>query len=182
MRGVRLYGLEGVRVQNIAELAGLTSGALYRHFDSKDTLMRECFDMINRQVAALFDHLEVKTTLSDPAEAIKAVWLPYFRFWTSHPDETVFYHRFRYSASSPKYAQTRDERYFALFMSLVDDFRKAYSGTGRLDPDILWLHLLAGTMMYARYVVEGVLPNTEATEDTVFRLLTAGLTSYLTIK
>jgi len=38
---VRLYGLEGVRVQNIAELAGLTLGALYRYFDSKGTLMRE---------------------------------------------------------------------------------------------------------------------------------------------
>jgi len=37
-------------------------------------------------------------------------------------------------------------------------------------------------MMYARYAVEGVPPNTKATEDTAFQLLTATFTSYLTIK
>jgi len=182
MKGVRLYGLEGVRVQNIAELAGLTSGALYRHFDSKDTLMRECFIMIDRQVAALFDHLEINAQemLTNPTQTVKALWLPYFRFWTSHPDETVFYHRFRDSASFPQYAKTRDESHLEHFIALVGDFRKAFPGLSRLNPDILWLHLLTGTVMYAKNVVEGVLPNSEATEDTVFQLLTAGITNYLT--
>jgi len=182
MKGVRLYGLEGVRVQNIAELAGLTSGAIYRHFDSKDALMRECYISISRQVAALFDHLEinVQSMLTNPVETIRALWLPYFRFWTSHPDEAIFYHRFRDSASSPTYAKTRDESYFEPFAAVVREFQKAFPGLNRLNPDILWLHLLACTMMYAKYVVEGVLPNTEATEDAAFQLLTAGITSYLT--
>ena len=34
--------------------------------------------------------------------------------------------------------------------------------------------------MYAKYVVEGVLPNTPETEDTIFHLLTTGLSGYLT--
>lgn len=33
--------------------------------------------------------------------------------------------------------------------------------------------------MYAKYVVEGVLPNTPETEDTIFHLLTTGLSGYL---
>lgn len=36
MRAVRQYGLEGVRIQNISELAELSPGALYRYFSSKD--------------------------------------------------------------------------------------------------------------------------------------------------
>lgn len=33
--------------------------------------------------------------------------------------------------------------------------------------------------MYAKYVVEGTLPNNQETEDTVFQLLTTGLSGYL---
>ena len=43
MKAVRQYGLEGVRVQNVSELAGISPGALYRHFDGKDRLLLECF-------------------------------------------------------------------------------------------------------------------------------------------
>ena len=35
IKGVRQYGLEGVRVQNISKLAGLTQGAMYRYFKSR---------------------------------------------------------------------------------------------------------------------------------------------------
>lgn len=34
-------------------------------------------------------------------------------------------------------------------------------------------------MLYAKYVVEGVLPDDQETEDTVFRLLCTGLSGYL---
>lgn len=182
MKGVRLYGLEGVRIQNIAELAGLTSGAIYRHFDSKEMLLQECFVMIDRQVAALFDHFEInlQVMLTNPMETVKSLWIPYFRFWTSHPDETVFYHRFRDSASFPKYARTRDESHFEHFIALIGGFRKIFPGLDRLNPDILWLHLLTSTVMYAKNVVEGVLPNTEETEDAIYQLLAAGIVSYLT--
>ncbi len=182
MRGVRLYGLEGVRVQNIAELAGLTSGAIYRHFDSKDALIRECFDTVCQQVLALFDRMEIdsQAMLANPTGTIKELWLPLFRFWTSHPDETVFYHRIRDSASYPEYARAQNKSHFKHFVALVGEIRKAFPGLNRLNPDILWLHLLSGTVMYAKNVVEGALPDTEATEEAVFQLLINGLTSYLT--
>ena len=32
MKAVRQYGLEGVRIQNVSELAGISPGALYRYF------------------------------------------------------------------------------------------------------------------------------------------------------
>ena len=49
----------------------------------------------------------------------------------------------------------------------------------RSNQDLLWLHVLTSTVMYAKYVVEGVLPNTPETEDTIFHLLTTGLSGYL---
>lgn len=181
MKAVRRYGLEGVRIQNVSELAEISPGALYRYFDSKETLILECFTYVDKQAARVFDQLELNplTMLSDPMGAVKSLWLPYFRFWTSHPDETVFYHRFRDSTFFPKYDKVRDYAYFERFIRMVELFKKLFPALDQINQDLLWLHLLTVTVMYAKYVVEGVLPNDQETEDTVFQLLATGLSDYL---
>lgn len=181
MKAVCQYGLEGVRIQNVSKLAGISPGALYRYFDSKDQMLVECFTYVDRQAAAIFDHLTFSpaTMLTDPMGAVKSLWLPYFRFWTSHPDETVFYHRFRDSAFFPKYDRTRDFTYFNTFIRMVHLFKKVFPALDQMNQDLLWLHVLTSTVMYAKYVVEGTLPNSQDTEDTIFQLLTTGLSGYL---
>lgn len=181
IKAVRQYGLEGVRIQNVSELAEISSGAIYRHFESKDQLLVECFTYVDRQAAAIFEHLEFNPMcmLTDPMGAVKGLWLPYFRFWTSHPNETIFYHRFRDSTFFPKYDKIRDVTYFNTFIGMVHAFKKVFPRLDRINQDLLWLHVLTSTVMYAKYVVEGILPNNQETEDTVFQLLTTGLSGYL---
>ena len=181
MKAVRQYGLEGVRIQNVSELAGISPGAIYRYFDGKEQLLVECFTYVDKQAAAIFERLKFNplAMLTDPMGAVKGLWLPYFRFWTAHPDETVFYHRFRDSAFFPKYDKSRDVAYFGTFIGMVQAFKKVFPSLDQINQDLLWLHVLTSTVMYAKYVVEGVLPNNEETEETVFRLLTTGLSGYL---
>lgn len=178
MKAVRLYGLEGVRIQNISKLARFSPGAIYRHFEGKTQLLEECFTYVDKQAAAIFEQLEFDPLLlaADPMGAVKALWLPYFRFLTSHPDETVFYHNFRDSISFPQYDKSRDVAHFEAFVSV---FMEAFPSLRRTNQDLLWLHMLTSTVMYAKYVVEGVLPNDRETEGTVFQLLTTGLSGYL---
>ena len=170
-----------MRIQNVSELAGISSGAIYRHFDGKDQLLVECFTYVDKQAAEIFEHLKFNplVVLTDPMGAVKGLWLPYFRFWTSHPDETVFYHRFRDSTFFPQYDKSRDVTYFKTFIGMVHTFKKVFPGLDRINQDLLWLHVLTSTVMYAKYVVEGILPNDQETEDTVFQLLTTGLSGYL---
>ena len=181
IRAVRQYGLEGVRIQNISDLAGISPGALYRYFGSKDHLMLACFTYVDQQAAAVFEQLSVRPTdmLSDPVAAVRALWLPYFRFWLSHPDETIFYHRFRDSAFFPQYDKSRDASYFVTFGGMVRTFRQLFPPLKRINQDLLWLHVLTSTVMYAKYVAEGVLPANQETEETVFQLLSTGLSGYL---
>lgn len=181
MKAVRQYGLEGVRVQNVSELAGISPGALYRYFDGKEQLLLECFIYVDRQAAEIFEYLQVdpQTIRADPMGAVKGLWLPYFRFWTSHPDETVFYYRFRDSAFFPQYDKTRDFIYFKTFAGMVQDFKRVFPCLDWMNQDLLRLHVLTSTVMYARYVVEGVLPNSQETEDTIFQLLATGLSGYM---
>lgn len=181
MKAVRQYGLEGVRIQNVSEFAGISPGTIYRYFDGKEQLLVECFTYVDKQAAAIFEHLHFNplTLFADPLGAIRGLWLPYFRFWTSHPDETVFYHRFRDSAFFPKYDKSRDVTHFKTFIGMVRAFKRVFPNLDRINQDLLWLHVLTSTVMYAKYVVEGILPNSQDTEDTVFRLLTTGLSGYL---
>lgn len=181
IKAVRQYGLEGVRIQNVSELAEISPGAIYRHFEGKEQLLTECFTCVDKQAAAIFERLNFNPLimLTDPMGAVKGLWLPYFRFWTSHPDETVFYHRFRDSAVFPQYDKSRDVTYFKTFIGMVRAFKKVFPGLDRINQDLLWLHVLTSTVMYAKYVVEGALPNTRETEDTVFQLLMTGLSGYL---
>lgn len=181
MKAVRRYGLEGTRIQNISELAGVSPGAMYRYFDSKDALILACFTHIDQQAAAIFEDLDFdsQAIVTDPIDAVRSLWVPYFRFWVSRPDETVFYHRFRDSAFFPKYDKMRDASYFGSFVVMVRAFMGTFPDLRRINQDLLWLHVLTSTVMYAKYVVEGILPNTQETEDTIFQLLTVGLSGYL---
>lgn len=181
MAAVRQYGLEGVRIQQVSEFAGITPGAIYRHFASKEQLLIECFTYVDKQAAEIFEHLQFNplAMLTDPMGAVKELWQPYFRFWVAHPDETIFYHRFRDSVFFPKYNRTRDVTYFNKFIGMVRAFKMVFPRLDRINQDLLWLHVLTSTVMYAKYVVEGTLPNNRETEDTVFQLLTTGLSGYL---
>ncbi len=181
MAAVRQYGLEGVRIQQVSEFAGITPGAIYRHFASKEQLLIECFTYVDKQAAEIFEHLQFNplAMLTNPMGAVKELWQPYFRFWVAHPDETIFYHRFRDSVFFPKYDRTRDVTYFNKFIGMVRAFKMVFPRLDRINQDLLWLHVLTSTVMYAKYVVEGTLPNNQETEDTVFQLLTTGLSGYL---
>ena len=97
IKAVRQYGLEGTRIQNVSDLAGISPGALYRYFESKEQLILECFTYVDKQAAAIFENSKFSplAMLADPMGSVKKLWQPYFRFWVAHPDETVFYHRFR---------------------------------------------------------------------------------------
>lgn len=181
IKAVRIYGLEGARIQNISALAGLSPGALYRYFDSKEQLMEECFLHVDRQVAGVFQNIRVNplAVLRDPMGAVKSLWQPYFRFWLARPDETVFYHRFRDSAAFPAFDKSRDASYFDAFADMVRLFIRLFPKLEAIKQDLLWLHVLTTTVMYAKYVVEGYLPDTLGTEETVFQFLTVGLSGYL---
>ncbi len=180
-KAVRQHGLEGVRVQHIAQLTGLSPGAMYRYYGSKEELMQAAFTRVDRQAAAIFEGLDFDLELitSNPAEAVRRLWTPYFRFWVARPDETVFYHRFRDGAGFRTFDEERDVSYFRTFDDIVRVFQRTYPRLKKMNQDLLWLHVLDSTVAYAKHVVEGVLPNTPETEEAVFQLILTGLSEYL---
>lgn len=182
MKGVRLYGLEGVRIRHIAELSGSSVGNIYQHFNGKERLLQICFERIDRQLAHLFDGMVIDPDVleADPEAEIYRLWSVYFRWLVAHPDETVFYHCFRDSSSFPAFDKQRDTSYFNAFVEILHLFQVKFQIFSHISNDILWLFVLTSTVMYAKYVVEGVLPNTLETEEAIFRLEMNGLSRLFT--
>lgn len=177
MKGVRLHGLDGVRIQHIGKLAGTVTSNIYAYFNGKEDLMRACFDQVDRQIARVFDQIRIdpRTLAADPEHEVRRLWTTYYRWLVSHPDETVFYHRYRDSPAFLAVQREQDFSYFASFIKILQMFQDRYHIYERVDQRVLWLHALTGTVMYAKYVVEGVLPNTPETEESIFRLTMEGL-------
>ncbi len=180
-KAVRKYGIDRMRVQHIGSAAGLPAGAMYRYFGGKEELLEACFNAVDKQAAAFFDqaNLDPQLIRADPAGAVRALWQPYYRFWIDHPDETLFYLHFRDRAEFPEFDRERDVSCFHSFAGMTRVFQTAWPGLKGIDQNLLRLHILTNTVSYAKYVVEGTLPDTQETEDTVFRLLTAGLSGFL---
>ncbi len=63
-------GIEPARMQDIAAEAGLSAGALYRYFDSKEDLTRRVFESLEQENRELFEGARAAT--DSPLEAILA--------------------------------------------------------------------------------------------------------------
>lgn len=179
IHGVRLYGLEGVRIQHIARLAGTSAGNIYAYFDSKDSLLLQCFEDVDRQIAHIFD-LErptVQALAQNPEAEIKRLWNAYYSWLVEHPDETVFYHRFRDNPGYPAFERTRDVSYFASFIQTVSDLHGLYNIFDGVNQNVFWLYVLTCTVLFAKHVAEGVLPNNDATRESVFLLIMGGVSA-----
>lgn len=181
MKGVRLYGLDGVRIQHIGKLAGVSPGGIYTHFDSKEHLLRACFELVDRRIAAIFDHLEIDPArlAREPEAEVRRLWTPYYRWLLANPDETVFYFYYRSSPDFPEFERQRDISYFAGFLRSLAVFEELYGLREKVDADVMWLHILTATVMYAKYVLEGALPDNAQTEESLFRLEFHGINGLL---
>lgn len=104
-RQIAERGFEGTNVRAIADAAGVTSGAIYRHFPGgKDELYLECLkfvaETIQRSVA------ENLRPSEDPIEVIVQQWARTWDFFAAHPSFAALLLREGISGN-------RDSPYFA---------------------------------------------------------------------
>lgn len=181
IQGVAEHGLEGLNMKMVSKLSGCNSSTIYIIFNGKEDLLRCCFVKIDRQIARLFAKvsLDPLAVAEDPEGEIRRIWTRYFRFLINHPAETMFYIRYRNSSGFAEYDKTRDVSHYAAFVQMVRAFNEEYQTIRSYPPNLLWLHLLVTPLMYAKYVVEGVLPRDAATQEFIFQLEMNGLRSLL---
>ena len=80
-------GYSAVSIPDIADLVGVAPATLYRHFDSKESLVNHVFTEAKR---AMMEALAPSDPGATPRQRFHDVWRGLARFAGEHPDEFAF--------------------------------------------------------------------------------------------
>ena len=119
----RLFAQKGFRnttVRDIADAAGILSGSLYHHFDSKESMVDEILSTFQEELFAQYD--EILASDADPRTKLERAVLVSFEAIDKHPDEVAIFQN--------------DAAYLLTFE------RFAYLGARNQESREVWLTLL----------------------------------------
>ncbi|WNE93946.1 TetR/AcrR family transcriptional regulator [Streptomyces luomodiensis] len=139
------YGFEGTSVQKIVEAAGVTKGALYHYFDSKDDLLRDIYGRVLRMQAEQLE--KFATTQSPVAERLRNAAADVVLTSIAHLDDTKIFFRSMHqlSADNQRAVRAARRRYHEGFRTLIEEGQAV--GAFRTDvPADLFVDLFFGAV------------------------------------
>ncbi|MFI8998044.1 TetR/AcrR family transcriptional regulator [Streptomyces sp. NPDC053542] len=130
-------GYDRTSVQEIVEAAGVTKGALYHYFGSKDDLLHEVYGRVLRLQQERLDHFAnadapVEQRLRDAAADVVVTTI-------ENLDDTKIFFRSMHQLSPEKDKQVRAERrrYHERFRALIEEGQRAGVFTAEVPADLI---------------------------------------------
>lgn len=156
------HGLTGLSIAKIAARANASPGIIYHYFEGKDALIHTLYGLVlERYAQGLGEAVYELPAL----ERLKRLWHHTFRFYTDHPEETVFLEQYKNSAY---YAQ-RDRALDAPLARLVGAVEADIAGGALKDLPlgVIQAMTLEVAVSLAKAQVAGTLRLDEKTLETV---------------
>ena len=128
-------GFKNTTVRDIADAAGILSGSLYHHFDSKESMVDEILDSFQTELFRRYD--EVAASDIDPRRKFEAVIRISFEAIHEHHSEVAIYQNDAgYLAQFDRfgYLHERNAQMRRLWLGLLEE--GVHAGTFRPDLDI----------------------------------------------
>jgi AcrR family transcriptional regulator len=149
---VQERGPEAVSVREVARLAGVSSGAPFRHFEDKVDLMAAVAE--DGIVKLMETTARAVAAESDPASRFRAMGVAYVRFAVENPGHFRVVHKPEYMERS-QFVRDANNNGIAMARMLIVEAQQAGSMRGG-DPEAVLI--AAQAMMYglARMVVDGL--------------------------
>ncbi len=82
-------GFRNTTVRDIADAAGILSGSLYHHFDSKESMVDEILSTFQEELFGQYD--EILASDADPRTKLERAVLVSFETIDKHPDEVAIF-------------------------------------------------------------------------------------------
>lgn len=76
-------GVESVTTQDMADAMGLTQGAIFRHFPTKDDIWLAAINWVRRRLMSVVEAAAAHS--EDPLEALEGIFLAHVSFIAKHP-------------------------------------------------------------------------------------------------
>lgn len=134
------HGFERVSVQELVEAAGVTKGAMYHYFTSKDDLLYAVYErVLAMQMARL---VRIAEGGGSVAERLHAAAADVVRTTVDNLDDTVIFFRSLHMLSPGRQSEVRKERrrYHELFRSLIEEGTRRGVFRGDVPADIVVNH------------------------------------------
>jgi AcrR family transcriptional regulator len=135
-------GFRNTTVRDIADTAGILSGSLYHHFDSKESMVDELLDTFQRGLFDTFD--EIAASDRTPRQKLEAVVRVSFEAIDQHHSEVaIFQNDAAYLAGFERfgYLVERNTRFEALWRGLLQEGMEAGELRQDLDVDLVYRFL-----------------------------------------
>jgi len=129
-------GFEGTSVQDVVAAAGVTKGAMYHYFSSKDDLLHEIYARVLRMQT---ERLEAVVAQELPiAERVHAAAEDVVRTTIENIESATIFFRSLHQLSDEKQREVRRQRraYHELFRSLVVDGQASGAFRGEVDAEL----------------------------------------------
>jgi AcrR family transcriptional regulator len=130
-------GFESTSVQAIVQKAGVTKGAMYHYFSSKDDLLFEIYARVLRMQT---EHLDQFAEADKPvAERVHAAAADVVETSIANLDDTVIFFRSMHQLNEHKRAEVRKERrrYHERFRQLVEEGQRSGDFRGDVPADLV---------------------------------------------
>ena len=170
-------GIENTRTKDIANRTGFTEATMYRIFPTKETLLRESFLYLDKQISNILSQSAyILHPDNSPFElAVYAIWRKVYRYLLEHPEETIFLIRYRYSSLYTDEVRNMQEA----FNGGLDRAYEVLSMEIGEPDDTSWPVLINNifemTLFFAEKVINGRLEDTAGTEAAIWSIVMSSL-------
>lgn len=168
---VQLFAEQGFRcteVQQIADLAGVGKGTVYRFYPTKDELFQAAVEDVMQRLTAQVD--DAVCMIDDPLEHLREGFKAYMAFFQAHPEAIeLFVHEsaeFR-RVSKPRYfaySDMRRQAWIEVYQKLIDSGRCRVTDPQQILDTI-------GNLAYGSVLANRISGRNEPLEEMAMQLL-----------
>lgn len=187
MEIVAEIGFASFSMKKVTTRIGVAEGLIYKHFSTKDNLFYCCFELMHKQIAALFDTIRLPSDISESDTEnlifyIKQLWMNYFSFLVQNKHRTLYYFDYRDSTYMEEIRAHDAEAggtYFKNFVNIFCGLDKILHIYERVNPDYLWTYILDTSGIFAKRIIRGELPDGEESYETIYNLIFNGISIFI---
>jgi len=168
-------GVEGISVREAARLAGVSPGAPFRHFETRDALMTAVAEEAQRRFRVEIETALAEAPASDPLSRFRSFGLAYLRWAMRNPAHFEIISTGRYFNHDGAAALSRDN---AELIAMIERLLEDALAQGQLRPSDLKTLKVAGRALvygFARMNLDGHLPRWGVADEDVERTAEAVL-------
>lgn len=171
-------GFKNTTVRDIADAAGILSGSLYHHFDSKESIVDELLSTFQRALFATYD--EILASTPDTAARIDAIVRASFDAIDQHHNEVaIFQNDAGYLMGFERFAYLAEHnrRFRTMWVGLLDEGMRSGDLRNDLDPELTYRFIRDTVWVAVRWYRPGGDVSARTVADQYLTILLDGIST-----